>query len=272
MTEPGFDAVWKALADPTRRRILDLLKDRPRTTGDLCTAFSLSRFAVMKHLGVLEDAGLVVVRRNGRERWNHLNAVPLRRIYEHYIDPVSDHLATSLLRLADATQRKDPNSMSPTAELSIRTMSIEQEITLSAPAPRVFRAITEEMDSWWSPRIYHAPTKVVLEPQVGGRVFETHERETTLWATVTCLEPNKKLVLDGRFGVKRPVVGIVTFELEERDGKTTLRLSHRAVGEISEEQIAGYRRGWGRLIQQDLPAWVERGERYKELGDDERCG
>src|SRR5579875_1326896 len=111
MTEPGFDAVWKALADPTRRRILDLLKDRPRTTGDLCTAFSLSRFAVMKHLGVLEDAGLVVVRRNGRERWNHLNAVPLRRIYEHYIDPVSDHLATSLLRLADAT--KGPEQHEP---------------------------------------------------------------------------------------------------------------------------------------------------------------
>ncbi len=89
MIAPGFDPIWKALADPTRRRILDLLKDQPRTTGDLSNAFSLSRFAVMKHLGILEAAGLVAVRRQGRERWNHLNAIPLRRIYEHYIDPVS---------------------------------------------------------------------------------------------------------------------------------------------------------------------------------------
>lgn len=271
MASTGFDPVWKALADPTRRRILDLLKDRPRTTGDVCTAFSLSRFAVMKHLGVLEDAGLVVVRRNGRERWNHLNAVPLRRIYEHYIDPVSDHLATSLLRLSDVTQRKEPQTMSPTAELAIRTMSIEQEITLSAPAARVFRALTEEMDSWWSPRLYDAPTQITLEPHVGGRFYEVHGGNTILWAIVTCIEPNKKVVLDGPLGIAKPVAGVTAFELEEKNGKTTVRVSHRAVGEITEEQIAGYGRGWGRLIQHDLPAWVERGERYKELGEGERC-
>jgi DNA-binding transcriptional ArsR family regulator/uncharacterized protein YndB with AHSA1/START domain len=271
MSATGFDPVWKALADPTRRRILDLLKDQPRTTGDLCTAFSLSRFAVMKHLGVLEGAGLVVVRRNGRERWNHLNAVPLRRIYEHYIDPVSDHLATSLLRLADATQRKEPPIMSPIAELAIRSMSIEQEITLSAPAARVFRALTEEMDSWWSPRLYDQPTKVTLEPHLGGRFYETHDGDTILWAIVTCVEPNKKLVLEGPLGIAKPVAGVTTFELEEQNAKTTVRVSHRAVGEITEQQIAGYDRGWARLLQQDLPGWVERGERYKELEDGEHC-
>jgi len=90
MIESGLDPVWKALADPTRRRILDLLRDRPRTTGDLCAAFPLTRFAVMKHLSVLKGAGLLTVRREGRERWNHLNAVPLRRMLEHYIGPVID--------------------------------------------------------------------------------------------------------------------------------------------------------------------------------------
>src|SRR2546426_761327 len=66
--------VWKALADPTRRAILDALRKGPRTTGDLCGRFDVTRFAVMKHLAVLEDAGLVLARRQGRERWNHLNA------------------------------------------------------------------------------------------------------------------------------------------------------------------------------------------------------
>jgi DNA-binding transcriptional ArsR family regulator/uncharacterized protein YndB with AHSA1/START domain len=259
MNDPGFDLVWKALADPTRRRILDLLKDRPRTTGDLCSAFSLSRFAVMKHLGVLETAELVVVRRDGRERWNHLNAVPLRRIYEHYIDPVSDHLASSLLRLADVAERKEAD-MTPAAELVVRTMSIEQEVTVAAPPARVFAALSEEIDRWWSPRLYDAPTTLTLEARIGGRFFEQHGDDMVLWAIVGCLEPNKKLVLDGPIGLCTPVSGVTTFELEERDGGTTVRVSHRAIGAIGEEQIAGYNRGWERLIQHDLPNWVERGE------------
>jgi DNA-binding transcriptional ArsR family regulator len=78
------DRVWKALSDPTRRRILDLLNQSPRTTSDLSASFQLSRFAVMKHLAVLEEAGLISVRRSGRERWNHLNADPLSRIYSRW--------------------------------------------------------------------------------------------------------------------------------------------------------------------------------------------
>ena len=92
-------AVWKALADPTRRRLLDRLKDGPWTTGELCTRFPLSRFAVMKHLAILERAGLVIVERHGRERWNYLNAVPIQQIYERWISGYAGFWATSLLRL-----------------------------------------------------------------------------------------------------------------------------------------------------------------------------
>lgn len=94
-------AVWKALADPSRRRLLDLLRDGPRTTGQLCEEFGdVTRFAVMKHLRVLEGAGLVVVKRRGRERINHLNAVPLRLIYERWISPYQDVWAGRTARLA----------------------------------------------------------------------------------------------------------------------------------------------------------------------------
>ena len=91
--------VWKALADPTRRRLLDLLKEAPRTTGDLCGQFPVSRFAVMKHLAILERAGLVIVGRRGRERWNYLNAVPIQQIYERWISGYQALWASSLLRL-----------------------------------------------------------------------------------------------------------------------------------------------------------------------------
>ena len=64
-------------------------------------------------------------------------------------------------------------------------------------------------------------------------------------------------------GFSTPVAGVTTFELEDKNGQTTVHVSHRAIGEITEEQVAGYGRGWQRLMQTDLPDWVERGERFK---------
>ena len=81
-----LEPVWKALASPVRRRILDLLHEGPRTTGGLAEAFpDLSRFAVMQHLKVLEDADLVLPRREGRRRHNYLNPVPIQRIYDRWV-------------------------------------------------------------------------------------------------------------------------------------------------------------------------------------------
>jgi DNA-binding transcriptional ArsR family regulator len=81
------DLVFKALADARRREILDLLKDSPRTTGELCEHFdaSLDRCTVMQHLGVLERADLILARREGRKRWNYLNAAPFKEIYDRWI-------------------------------------------------------------------------------------------------------------------------------------------------------------------------------------------
>ncbi|MFB9948029.1 ArsR/SmtB family transcription factor [Rhizobium puerariae] len=80
------DSVFKALSAPIRREILDELKDHPRTTGDLCARFpELDRCTVMQHLKVLEGADLVLVRREGRERWNHLNPLPIKAIHDRWI-------------------------------------------------------------------------------------------------------------------------------------------------------------------------------------------
>ncbi len=104
--------VFKALADPTRRRILDLLRRRPMTTGELAGHFELSRFAVMQHLGVLTEAGLVFVRRQGRQRWNHLNPMPIQQIRQRWIRPFEEETAARLLRLK-AVAEKDPSRRSP---------------------------------------------------------------------------------------------------------------------------------------------------------------
>ena len=80
------DAVFKALADPSRRRLLDWLRERNgQSLADLCQGMAMSRQAVAKHLGILEDANLVATRRRGREKLHYLNPVPINRIAERWI-------------------------------------------------------------------------------------------------------------------------------------------------------------------------------------------
>ncbi|MBL8758844.1 MAG: helix-turn-helix transcriptional regulator, partial [Phycisphaerae bacterium] len=106
--------VWRALAHPVRRRVLDMLSEEARTTGEVCAAFPrLSRFAVMKHLRVLEAARLVLPRKDGRQVWNHLNAVPLREVYERWVGGEESKLAAAVLRLRDAAERAGPIGGSP---------------------------------------------------------------------------------------------------------------------------------------------------------------
>ena len=94
------DRVFKALAHQVRRQILDDLRDQPLTTGTLCAHFpDLDRCTVMQHLKVLEDADLVIVVRKGRERWNHLNPLPIHDIHERWIGPHAAIAAAKLSRL-----------------------------------------------------------------------------------------------------------------------------------------------------------------------------
>ena len=103
--EDGLDPVWKALSDPTRRTILDLLRDRPRTTTEIVEQFSqLSRFGVMKHLEVLRQAQLVSTREAGRQRVNSLNVVPIRQIYERWVGPFQELWSGELLGIKDMAE------------------------------------------------------------------------------------------------------------------------------------------------------------------------
>jgi DNA-binding transcriptional ArsR family regulator len=103
--EDALDQVWKALSDPTRRTILDVLRDRPRTTTEIVERFSrLSRFGVMKHLEVLRQAQLVQTREAGRQRVNSLNVVPIRQIYERWVGPFQELWSGELLGIKDMAE------------------------------------------------------------------------------------------------------------------------------------------------------------------------
>ena len=94
------DRVFRALADPARRYLLDRLHERDgRTLTELESALAMTRFGVMKHLKVLEDAGLVVTRRSGREKLHFLNPVPIRLIHDRWIDKYTERFVSALADL-----------------------------------------------------------------------------------------------------------------------------------------------------------------------------
>src|SRR5580765_3081824 len=94
------DQVFKALADPTRRHLLDRLFERDgRTLTELESELEMTRFGVMKHLRVLEDAGLVVPRRVGREKQHFLNPIPIRLVHDRWIDKYTEHRVAALSHL-----------------------------------------------------------------------------------------------------------------------------------------------------------------------------
>lgn len=98
--EDEHDRVFKALGDARRRRILDVLETAPRTTGELCDFFpELDRCTVMQHLNVLEEADLIIVRREGRYRWNYLNPVPIKHVYDRWISRYAAGAVDLLARL-----------------------------------------------------------------------------------------------------------------------------------------------------------------------------
>ncbi|HEV2342680.1 MAG TPA: metalloregulator ArsR/SmtB family transcription factor [Actinocrinis sp.] len=101
------DLVFKALADPTRRLLLDKLFARDGLTlTELESDLAMTRFGVMKHLRVLEEAGLVVSRRSGREKLHYLNPVPIRMIHDRWIDKYTERQATALVDLKTQLERE----------------------------------------------------------------------------------------------------------------------------------------------------------------------
>ena len=114
MPADELDGVWKALSDSTRRSILDLLRQGPRTTTEIVEMFPhLSRFGVMKHIEVLREAGLIHTREESRQRINSLNVVPIRQIYERWVGRFEELWSSHLLRIRDDAEQMAASTPPP---------------------------------------------------------------------------------------------------------------------------------------------------------------
>jgi len=233
----------------------------------------MSRYGVMKHLRVLEDAGLVLVRRQGRERWNHLNPMPIQEIHRRWIQPFETAGADSLLRLRDLAEnqeRETPMSetgsdTAPSSPETLTSLDIQLEIPIAASLTAVWKALTSDIGSWWPKDFYvgPAPLGFVLEQKVGGRIYEDWgDGQGLLWATVLVFQKESKLQwagdLSAEFG--GPARSITTYTLHPKeDGTTVLAFRDTPYGKLSAGAVGGLTEGWKFLLEACFKPFAETG-------------
>lgn len=245
------DVVFKALANPLRRRILDELRSGPRTTGEISSIFPrLSRFAVMQHLDVLQESGLLLVRKEGRKRFNYLNAVPLERVHRRWVGRFAAEAAKKSLALEGYLEGE--------RRMNVRTVKIENEIKLAAPITRVWEALTREQLEWYPHTYGQSRVKgLVWEDRVGGNAYEDWgDGRGAMYGTLTYYDPPTSYCLRGH--LKDGVSLENWIALREEGDHTILSSTMVAFGEITDEQEQGIRfHGSLENYSDQLKAYVE---------------
>ena len=262
--ETEFPEIWKALADPTRREILDLLTQGPATTGRVVERFAISRVAVMKHLATLRRAGLVIGRKRGRERWHYVNFMPLQQVYERWLHPPSEKWSAGLSNLKRHIEEV-PRQVKPSDGLQDLPLAIdiEQEYTIRSTPGEVYDALVNEVSAWWGPPYtFEGAISLTLDAKLGGHFIEGLDGEgAILLATITRIVPGQFVELTGPLHMGL-VHSVATFDLAPVVGGTEVRFSQKAFGVPTPEVAAELDRGWKDLIGFRLKAFVEKRERH----------
>ena len=240
-----MDAVFKALADPTRRRLLDeLFAADGQTLSALARRLPMTRFGVMKHLKILEEAGLVTTKRRGREKLHFLNPVPIRLVHDRWVSKYAEPWAAALSGLK---RRLEDNTMKKVFEIYIKTTP-----------ERLWEAITDEgrrakynfgvgVSSDWTPgsryRARHALAGVEI---AGGENLE--------------VDPPRRLVQSFNAlwsdDVKAEGTSRVTWEIEPIGDSCRLTVTHDQLRDGANEEIYG---GWPQILS-GLKTLLETGE------------
>jgi uncharacterized protein YndB with AHSA1/START domain len=238
------DDVFRALADPTRRSLLDeLFREDGQTLGTLEDRFAMTRFGVMKHLKVLEEAGLVVTKRRGRQKLHFLNPVPIRLVHDRW---VSKYAEPWVAGLSDIKQRLE-KPMEKVFEIYIRTTPERLWEAIVDPEIRSKYNFGAGVNSDWT-------VGSRLEMGVESSGMELGEGE------VLEVDPPRRLVhtMIALWGedVKSEGASRVTWEIEPVGDSCRLLLTHDQLREGANDQLYG---GWP-MILSGLKTWLESGQ------------
>jgi uncharacterized protein YndB with AHSA1/START domain len=239
-----MDAVFKALADPTRRSLLDeLFTDDGQTLSALEQRLPMTRIGVMKHLRVLEGAGLITTKRRGREKLHFLNAVPIRLVHDRWVSKYAEPWAATLTGLKHRLEE---------------TMEKVFEIYIKTTPERLWEAITDPELR----QVYSFGLKTVSDWTPGSRYEAVHPAAPGVFADGENLEvdPPRRLVqtLNALWGedVKEEGTSRVTWEIEPVGDSCRLLVTHDQLREGANDQLYG---GWP-MILSGLKTLLETGE------------
>lgn len=238
-----MDEVFKALSDPTRRSLLDeLFKEDGQTLGMLEARLPMTRFGVMKHLRLLEEAGLVVSKRRGREKLHFLNAVPIRLIHDRWVSKYAAPWAEALSGLKHS--------------LEDRTMEKVYEIYIKTTPERLWHAITDtQMRRQWN-----FGALVTSDWKRGSRIEGKGGEALIFEGEVLEIDPPRRLVhsLTALWGedVKSEGTSRVTWEISQVRDSCRLVVTHDQLRQGANEQLYG---GWPMALS-GIKTLLETGE------------
>ena len=253
MKSPSDDIVFRALADPSRRRMLDLLKATPGlTVGGLGDHFEFSRFAVMKHLKILEGVGLVVPRREGKTKRLYLNAVPIQTIHDRWISQYSALWTSRLTSLKYELEGED-RPMPAVAQLQHVHV-----VHIRTTPEKLWEALTRAELT----RKYFHGTDVVTDWKVGSKIEYLLEKdgkkEVAVTGKVLEFTPHRRIVHTFSFPSNDDEPTKVTYELEPVGDMVKLTMTHEGfAGETKTYQ--GITKGWIPIFD-GLKSFLETGK------------
>jgi len=240
-----MDDVFRALADPTRRSLLDeLFKQDGQTLSALERRLPMTRFGVMKHLRVLEEAGLVVTRRRGREKLHFLNPVPIRLVHDRWVSKYAEPWTATLSNLKKGLEEK---TMEKVFEIYIKTTPERLWEAITNPEMRRKYNFGVGVESDWSPGSRYE----ALTPMAPGAIWEGENLE---------VDPPRRLVqsFNALWGedVKREATSRVTWEIEPIGDSCRLTVTHDQLREDANSELYG---GWP-MILSGLKTLLETGQ------------
>jgi uncharacterized protein YndB with AHSA1/START domain len=246
-----MDGVFRALADPTRRSLLDeLYREDGQTLSSLEERFPMTRFGVMKHLRQLEEAGLVATRRRGREKLHFLNPVPIRLVHDRWVSKYAEPWAAALSGLKARLEAE----MEKVFEIYIRTTP-----------DRLWEAITDPEQR----ARYNFGSKYASDFTPGSRIEVSHPKADGLLGEGENLEvePPRRLVqsMVALWSDEAKAEGTtrVTWEIEPvGEDSCLLKVTHDQLREGASEELYG---GWP-MILSGLKTWVETGQELTTPG------
>jgi len=255
---PDDVSIWTALGDPKRRQIINLLEEKPRTTSELCTYFDVSRFAIMKHLKVLEQANLITVKREGRTRWNILNDDLVKFLRTNLVSEDGPYDLAEVLGLFPG---RWPGREQ--ASTNYEPLYIEQSLLLEAAPSKIFAAWTVGIGNWWVPRTAQG-SQIRLEPLVNGRFYEEfgEEGQGILYATITYIKQNEELHLRGTPEFTRQIDkscladNHIRIVLEPQKDQTRLCFSHQIICGAKESTRVAFDTHWRVLLEQHFKPYI----------------